>query len=342
MTLFKSLAAFTFALVVAAAPALAQSAARAPAPATYFPLPVSARWYKWDYSVAPNGPVKIATRKITIEADRIITTNPRIARAKLTGYLEPGAVAFVERAAAGQVTEYTSPRGPIFPWYDFAAAPGVPFPCGLERNRFPGVAVTAESDGVAVCAITPAGVFEDCRRFVYTTPGVADAGITTETFAPGIGLVARSEATMWGSFETRLLDVRTSLGWSLVGRRPLDASLTVTPDQVAVGGAAPRPGMPPRRYQITATLHLAAQARTRVTEPRLPATFYMVSDGGQLIAKLEAARAGIRSVDARGVDYAVTFDTTSLPIGTVTIAAETNLVPGAPVATATVEVLAAP
>jgi hypothetical protein len=341
MNLARSLAGLAFgaALVAAAAPANAQTSA-APQPFQYFPMPAASRWIEWDYVVLPQGSAAIPPRPAKIRADRLTSANPRVRRARFSSYLD-ATVATLVRDGSGKVSEVDGPPPVLRPWYDFGAAPGAWLATEIERASLPGVAVDVENDA-GTCAVTPAGVFEDCLTVRYSTGAIRNTGLLSETFAPGVGLVSRSHYAPFGTFETRLTNFRTSRGFSLVGRRPLDATLSVDPQTIVIGGAAPPPGAPPPHHVIHATLHLSSPAHPIVAhEGPAPVAFFAVS-GDRLLAKESAtplSSTGVIRVDAAGVDYSVTFDLTGEPSQ---IAAQTDLVPGAPVQTADIKIVCAP
>jgi hypothetical protein len=339
-----------------AAPAGAQTAA-APAPAAleYFPVPVSSRWIEWDYTATAIGNAAIRFRPMTIHADRQAAGAPGYRRAGFTNYRFAGEAAAVVRDVSGKVSEtgVDPATGLRFlrPWYDFAAAPGTPVGSGLQADLLPGVAVETQNDATPVCIVTEAGVFENCRRVVYSYGGGAapDGALVSEIFAPGIGLVERTYAASWGSIVWRLANLRTSAGFSLIARRPLAGALTATPDQIVIGGAPPRPGFPPpARPDVVAKVHYAPAVSGLIWayEGRTPVTFYAIGPDGRLLAKIAAprlSRNGWVRIDNRGVDYTVTIPGSAFPIGTSTIVAESNLWGGgAAPAWANVEVIPAP
>lgn len=259
-------------------------------------------------------------------------------------------MATVARHATGTVAELVgSPHtGPLFSWYDFGAASGVLQPSGLQRNILPGLAVEVGNDPVPVCRVTPAGIFDGCVRARYAYPGGAapDGAILTEDFAPGIGLVEREIQATGGNIVYRLSNVRAA-GFSLLGRRPLQASLRVDPDTIYVGGARPPNGNPPPPPDVRATLSLSApQGPVWVWQGAIAATFYAIDESGERLAKIAAPRLpGSRwiRIGAQPVEVQVVFPGSTFQIGKNMVAAESNLVfGGAAPASTIVTVVPAP
>lgn len=92
---------------------------------------------------------------------------------------------------------FLSDSGARFPLYDFSAE----CPWALPRDILKGIPCVDSSTLAIVerdvTVITPAGEFSGCVRVLWDPPCM-DAGILEEVFAPGVGLVKRVEARIYG------------------------------------------------------------------------------------------------------------------------------------------------
>jgi len=190
-------------LVVTSAPLLAQFARPRPAAtppltrgSSYFPLGVG---YKWIYTLS--GVAGAATRQVEVVSATMTPTGGMLY--ELKGYFgdEPvwvmaspsGRVVQVEVWAASAQIEEKQP----FVWYELGGEVGRRWTMNMpEENCQDGVLleIGARDDKVSV----PAGDFLRVVRVDTVTPVCVDAGIVSESFAPGVGLVKRIENTIAG------------------------------------------------------------------------------------------------------------------------------------------------
>ncbi|MBI3912511.1 MAG: hypothetical protein HY320_16440 [Armatimonadetes bacterium] len=188
-----AVAALVVLLVEGFPPSVAAPRATRPARADYFPL---RKGNTWNYvSAAAHAALPPQEFSTTIDAVRRSTTTGT-AWYQLTNY--QGGDHWVRKTGKGRILER-----PDHLWYQFEAAPGTSWKMSI-REGFPGsdgatLTLASRSETVRV----PAGVFENCIRIDYAHQ-VVDAGIIAEWFAPGIGLVQREEARIFGPLVTRL------------------------------------------------------------------------------------------------------------------------------------------
>jgi len=93
-------------------------------------------------------------------------------------------------------------------WYKLGAAVGTKWHFvhegGMPCNSPLLATLVSRTDTVTV----PAGTFAHCVKVVYSEHGCADAGMTAEWFAPGVGLVKRVDTSIAGPMETVLVEAR--------------------------------------------------------------------------------------------------------------------------------------
>ena len=108
--------------------------------------------------------------------------------------------ALVRVNSRGQAVVLDSESGAERLWYDFAAPVG-----GMWQPETGDACVgRAEIAGRNQKAEVPAGSFEAALAIDYAPSECADAGLTSELFAPGIGLIERTEITIAGPLTWRL------------------------------------------------------------------------------------------------------------------------------------------
>jgi len=108
------------------------------------------------------------------------------------------------RRTAGRVVE-----APARLWYRFDLPVGGSWTMriagGLPGSDGARLTLAARNETVE----TPAGTFRGCLRIDYRHR-VADAGVISEWFAPGVGLVKRSESRIFGEWITLLEQARVN------------------------------------------------------------------------------------------------------------------------------------
>ncbi len=170
-------------LAALAAPALAQFPPRTGlGPRDYFPLALGNRWVYAQRGFAGGGQ---RTVEVTL-ADQF----QGVTYFELTGFAS--AQVWVRRNAAGELVQW-DPAGDKL-WYAFAAPerfswrPELPEPCTARAE------LVSRSEEVQA----PAGRFAPVLVIRYDNGGCADAGLLEEVFAPGVGLIRRTEQTIGG------------------------------------------------------------------------------------------------------------------------------------------------
>lgn len=298
------------ALAVAAV-ALGISAPRAAAAADYFPLKTG---NSWTYTTSgPSG-------------GDVTTTVDYAWRSRVTGavwyHLDTyqGDSHWVRETAGQRVYEWQSSL-----WYRFGMPAGTTWPMamngGLPGSDGATLTLASRSETVQVRA----GTFRGCIRIDYAT-GVADAGVESEWFAPGVGLVKRTESRIWGVQTTELKEATVNGRRIAASGPPLVATITIAPGQIVIPGAPPPPGANPNHtFQVQATLHVAATgAPVQVTEGGFHVDFVVTDASGRQFYKWSDGKAFAMylryvTIDQAGVDYTETLELTNPPIGDLTV-----------------------
>jgi hypothetical protein len=193
-------------LVSLSLPAQAQLRMRMPSAApSYFPL---AGGNHWVYRRTTPGGVEswevAATATPASTADR--------ARFTLSGYFL-GAPRLVAVGRGDRVTEKNPTGEPDLLWYLLGAPVGTSWKLQLAEQPtatpysgcVSGSALTVASRNETVAV--PAGVFRGVVRIDFRSP-CADAGISSEWFAPGVGLVRREEQSIAGPVVSELTQAK--------------------------------------------------------------------------------------------------------------------------------------
>jgi hypothetical protein len=240
-----------------ATPAVAQTRTLAGTDTTlgYFPLMVG---NTWTYERA--GALSRDTWTATV-ADRVVAPNGQTYFA-LDGYFGPRRLV---RSSPRQVVSEHNPDGRDDNlWYLLGAPVGTAWVIQLEPLPTLGpmadcvsgskVVVASRSEVVKV----PAGEFRSVVRLDFSSP-CADAGIASEWFAPGIGLVRREESSFAGPIVSELL--KAEVGGQSLPRLPYTTSLELD-----------RPGyvnnlMPPLGPDSIPTLRGLFAVRNRTSIP---------------------------------------------------------------------------
>lgn len=152
------------------------------APSDYFPLAVGNQWVYAGRGFAPGGPLTI---EVTF-ADQFAG----VTYYQVSGFgAEP---AWVRRNDAGELVQYEGGREKL--WYAFRALEGASWQPQLPVPCVAGATMKGRAAEVRV----PAGLFSPSLLIQYSSGSCADAGLLEEAFAPGVGLVRRSEQTIGG------------------------------------------------------------------------------------------------------------------------------------------------
>jgi hypothetical protein len=211
-------------------------------PASCFPLAVGNRWV---YERTGPGGASTWSAKV---AEAAMPGSPSLVY-RLEGYF-PGVPRWVRASRAGTVTEFAPDEAREYLWYLLGAPRGMswqlqlaPTPTALpvadDCVNGSRLVVVSRDDVVSV----PAGQFTRVVRVDFHSR-CADAGITSEWFVPGVGLVRREEASIAGPVVSEL--VQAELGGLALPRAAWSATLSLdSPRYVAnlmppvVPGAAP-------------------------------------------------------------------------------------------------------
>jgi hypothetical protein len=205
----------------AAPPAQAQLRSATGDLVSYFPIQPGNHWL---YS--RRGPTGIADTWAVKIGDRFVAPNGR-AYFDLTGYFGPTRRA---RAPRNTVTEYNPDGVEDNLWYRLGATVGTSWTLELETlpilspvaDCASGARLTIGSRNESI--VVPAGAFRGVVRVDWQAP-CADAGITSEYFAPGVGLVRRVEQSFAGPIVSDL--VRVEVGGSVFPRLPYATEISL-------------------------------------------------------------------------------------------------------------------
>ena len=137
--------------------------------------------------------------------------------------------ALVRQSSWGQIVALDEQTGAERLWYDFAAPVGAGWTPDTGDECL-GPATIANRNAKVD---TPAGTYEDALEISYGPSPCADAGVSKELFAPGVGLVQRAERSIAGPLTWQL--TRAQVGGRTVEGPGLSFSIQIdrpsyTPD----------------------------------------------------------------------------------------------------------------
>jgi uncharacterized protein YceK len=187
----------------------------------WFPLGVGNQWV---YTRA--GAAGASSWKAEVP-DRVTAANGR-AYFALSGYFGPRRL--VRAALSGAVSEYNPDGTYDNLWYLLGAPVGATWVLQLEPLPVLSPVADCISGSKAILASrtervrVPAGEFADVVRVDYRSPCV-DAGLTSEWFAPGVGLVRRAETSFAGAVVSEL--AQAEVGDLILPRLPYSTSLAL-------------------------------------------------------------------------------------------------------------------
>ncbi len=157
----------------------------------YFPLQVGNQWIYRATRLRPEPWV------ITVAATRTVNATEYF---QLTGF--PGGTLLVRKDDAGGLMLYDATQQGERPWVPFAAADGEAFRTGIDVCTSSGRIRTREG-----ALKSPLGEFNNALVVAYQT-SCADAGFTSETFLPYVGLAERRTTTIAGEQVYQLIYAR--------------------------------------------------------------------------------------------------------------------------------------
>lgn len=217
------IAALVLAPFVAPAGAAAQGRVRQVLrPVSYFPVQAGSYW-----AYERRGPGGTSTWRVEVVAER--ATGAPGAHLGLEGYF-PGPRRQVRVWPLDVVTEVRPEGGRDALWYMLRAPVGTSWT--LELASAPGPMTGAECIAGSRLQVAsrredlrvPAGEFSEVVRIDFHTR-CADAGITAEWFAPGVGLVRREETSFAGTMVSEL--VESNVGGTWPARLPFVTSVAL-------------------------------------------------------------------------------------------------------------------
>lgn len=171
------------------------------APSALFPLRPGNHWV-YAASGAIGEPRSWEVR--VLEQEMQPSMSPARPYHRLAGYFE-GATRLVRSDVFGNVVEQGGAMRDHL-WYLLAAPVGTSWTLSMAAPEATCVAGATLTIGARDEVVTvPAGEFRGVVRIDYTGSRCADAGITAEWFAPGIGLVRRAETTIAGPLVSDLV-----------------------------------------------------------------------------------------------------------------------------------------
>lgn len=248
-------------LMVAAlfAQGAAAQAQSAPAGADYFPLEVG---NKWTYALTQGG----ASRgSVDVDVASSSSAHGQTYFA-LENYFGTGATSNVRETGIASVVE-SDGRASETLWYLMnarvgrrwqfvsASAPGC---TNHELAR-----VMSRTDAVDV----PAGHFTGCVRLAFTG-SCRDAGVAEEVFAPGVGLIRRTEDSIAGPIVWEL--VSAAIAGRTIPTFPIEVSIAISQQGFVFGGPQPvnPPPAPTLRVRLTVRCEVAAETFSFPTTQR--------------------------------------------------------------------------
>ena len=163
-------------------------------PANYFPL---AAGNSWTYTIEG----RAASGTVTVRVTKSVETAAR-QYFRLEGFTPRPALVRVD--SQGRLLEFRPDSGTEHLWYDFGAAEGTTWMPELLNPCLGTARLASRHADVAV----PVGDFNDALVIRHGTTNCADAGIQEEVFAPGIGLLRRTETTIAGPRSMALTEAR--------------------------------------------------------------------------------------------------------------------------------------
>jgi hypothetical protein len=187
--------------------------------ASYFPLRVG---NEWVYAVSSQ--VERAEWRAAVTGRKVAPNG--VAYFELAGYFGPTRLA--RSVLRGLVSEFNPDGERDNLWYLLGAPVGTSWELVLEPLPTLGPMADCISGSKALLASrtevvrVPAGEFRDVVRIDYRSP-CADAGLASEYFAPGVGLIKRVELTFAGPRASELL--RARLGDIELPRLPYGSAL---------------------------------------------------------------------------------------------------------------------
>ncbi len=187
----------------------------------YFPLQVGNEWIYQRTTLAG------VERWRAAVTDRVLAANGRRYFA-LEGYFGPRRL--VRATARGTVTEFKPSGDADHLWYLLGSPIGTTWEIDLQPLPLAGLLPDCIDGSKLLLAIrteaveVPAGAFRNVIRVDFRSL-CADAGIVSEWFAPGVGLVKRVEDSFTGSIVSEL--VHAEVGEQILPRLPYSSSLAL-------------------------------------------------------------------------------------------------------------------
>jgi hypothetical protein len=249
MRAFSSL--FLFLMTAILAPQAAAQVVPAPA-ADLFPLAEGNRW-----TYARTGPAAGSRFDVKVSGTVPHAAAPGGVAFALEGYFGTGATSLVYQSRARLVLEAGRQRDTL--WYRIGALPGT-------RWRFLSTTAPTCSDDLPAILVSrresvdvPAGRFGGCVRIVYR-PACSDAGSLEEIFAPGVGLVRRTEESFAGPVTHEL--VSAVVGGRALPPHPIEVSISINEQSFIFGGAPPPVPRPAPKLVVRLTVRAEGGPQT--------------------------------------------------------------------------------
>ena len=172
--------------------------------ADYFPLQVGNYWKyekRWGSNVLEEYKVEVLRRAYSYHYFTFYW---------LAGYFPhtPPEQRLVCRTYSNNVFEWSRNSYWLNLWYKLGSAVGTRWRFVLEGGNPCNSPLLATLASRTETVTVPAGTFANCVKVVYSEHGCADAGMTAEWFAPGVGLVKREDTSIAGPMETVLVEAR--------------------------------------------------------------------------------------------------------------------------------------
>ena len=210
--------------------------------AIYFPLAVG---NSWSYAVEG----RFASGTVAVQVTEAAEVEGR-QYFVLEGYTPQPAL--VRLTSQGRLVELRRASGTEHLWYDFAAAEGTIWTSELPHRCLGEAKLASRRSEVE----PPTGPINNGLVIGYGPTNCADAGIQEEAFAPGIGLVRRTELTIAGP-RLLVLTMMIVLPCPCSRSKRSRSSLLVTLSRFPVGSSASRIEGP-----LTSALAMATRCRS--------------------------------------------------------------------------------
>jgi hypothetical protein len=217
-------------------------------PQDYFPLAVGNQWVYRSSSIVPLDPLVIE-----VTGTQTFDGRPYY---RVQGF--PGGAVFLRHTDVGTLVAYNQTARREEMWVAFGSPEGTPFDSAMDQCSPRGVVASRSARYRG-----PLGEFDNGLRITYPPAACADAGLTADTFLPGVGLVERRQTSFAGEIVFELIYARLGRT-TAVGEQELTFSLTLDRAVYLIGRQAARV---PVTLTARLTLRSTLDQAVRLTYP---------------------------------------------------------------------------